>query len=62
LRIFSSTQSGAILDFILINTSAALVVLGMAKDFKHGVEIAREAISSGLALKTLQTYIQASNL
>ena len=46
----------AITDFVLINASALLVVAGIAKDFKHGVEMARESIASGKAWQALQTF------
>jgi len=48
----------AVTDFVLINTSALLVVAGIAKDFKHGVELARESIASGKAWQALQTFRQ----
>nr|CAG8433885.1 8255_t:CDS:2 [Entrophospora candida]CAG8434964.1 11121_t:CDS:2 [Entrophospora candida] len=49
-------NDGAILDFILLNSSAALVVAGIAKDFKDGVKLARESITSGKALKALEDF------
>jgi anthranilate phosphoribosyltransferase len=51
----------AITDFVLINTSALLVVAGIAKDFKHGVELARESLTSGKAWQALQTFRQSLN-
>ena len=48
----------AISDFVLINTSALLVVAGIAKDFKHGVGLARESITSGKAWEALQKFRQ----
>ena len=46
----------AITDFVAINASALLVVAGIANDFKHGVELARESITSGKAWEALQTF------
>jgi len=46
----------AITDFVMINASAVLVIAGIAKDFKHGVELARESITSGKAWEALQTF------
>jgi len=46
----------AITDFVAINASALLVVAGVANDFKHGVELARESITSGKAWEALQTF------
>ena len=48
----------AITDFVLINSSALLVVAGIAKDFKHGVELARESVTGGKAWDALQTFKQ----
>ena len=48
----------AITDFVLINASAVLVVAGIAKDFKHGVKLARDSITSGKAWEALQTFRQ----
>jgi anthranilate phosphoribosyltransferase len=47
--LLNGTLSGAILDFVLLNSAALLFVAGMAKDLKHGVELARKSISSGQA-------------
>jgi len=51
-------KHNAILDFVTINASALLVVAGIAKDFKHGVELAKESVSSGKAWEALQTFKQ----
>lgn len=45
-----------ILDFVLLNASALLVVAGVAKDFKEGVELARESITSGNAWKAIELF------
>lgn len=47
---------GAVLDFVLLNASALLVVAGIASDFADGVRLARESISSGKAWEALQTF------
>ncbi|KAF9646715.1 anthranilate phosphoribosyltransferase TrpD [Thelephora ganbajun] len=49
-------KHNAITDFVLINASALLVVAGVASNFKHGVELARESITSGKAWQALQTF------
>lgn len=51
---------GPILEYVLMNTAALLVVSGRAKDFKAGVELARQSISSGNALKQLEAYRDAT--
>lgn len=48
------------LDFVLLQSSAALVVSGKAKDFKEGTKIALDAIESGKALELLQNYVRLS--
>lgn len=45
-----------ILDFVLLNASALLVVSGIATDFKDGVEKARESICSGKAKRVLESF------
>lgn len=41
-------------DIILLNSAAALIVSGIAKDFKDGIKKAEESIDSGAALKVLE--------
>ncbi|KAG9308515.1 anthranilate phosphoribosyltransferase TrpD [Chiua virens] len=48
-----------ILEFVLMNASALLVVAGVAVDFKDGVRLARESIVSGAAWKALETFREA---
>jgi anthranilate phosphoribosyltransferase len=49
-----------ILDYVLMNASALAVVEGTAKDWKHGVELARESIASGRARSALDVYTDAT--
>lgn len=51
-------ENDPILDFVLLNASALLVVAGIATDFKDGVTKARESIASGRAKKVLETFRQ----
>ncbi|KAG8690617.1 anthranilate phosphoribosyltransferase [Ceratobasidium sp. 395] len=46
----------AILDFVLLNASALLVVAGLADDYPSGVRLARESIASGRAWAALQEF------
>ncbi|KAG9098608.1 anthranilate phosphoribosyltransferase [Ceratobasidium sp. 370] len=46
----------AILDFVLLNASALLVVAGLAPDYPSGVRMARESIASGRAWAALQEF------
>ncbi|KAF8635906.1 hypothetical protein AX15_000084 [Amanita polypyramis BW_CC] len=45
-----------LLDFVLLNTSALLVVAGIANDFVQGAKIARESITSGKAWAALEQF------
>ena len=49
-----------VLEFVLMNASALLVVAGIAKDYKEGTELAHESIFSGKfsgkAWKALETF------
>lgn len=47
-------EKGPKRDIVLLNSAAALVVSGIAKDFKDGIKIASESIDSGAALKVLE--------
>jgi len=50
----------AVRDMIIMNAAAALYVCGKAAGFKQGVELAREAISSGRAVETVGLYVKAT--
>jgi len=47
-------------DIVLINTAAALMVDGKARDIQDGLEIARESLDSGKAKKHLEKIIEVS--
>jgi len=47
-------------DMVAFNSAAALKVFGRAKDLGHGLELARESLSSGAALEKLQSLIEGS--
>lgn len=48
-----------ILDFVLINAGALLVVSGIAKDWKHGADLARESALGGKAWDALVQFREA---
>ncbi|KAJ7816625.1 glycosyl transferase [Mycena leptocephala] len=48
-----------VLDFVLMNASALLVVAGLAEDYAHGAKLALESITSGKAWAALQTFREA---
>ncbi|ETW82264.1 hypothetical protein HETIRDRAFT_239495, partial [Heterobasidion irregulare TC 32-1] len=47
-----------VLDFVLMNAAALLVVAGAAPDYKAGVRMAREAIVSGGAERALAAFVE----
>jgi len=52
-----SNTAGAKLDMVLLNAGAALVAAGQEDRLKAGVDLAREVIASGAALKKLDNLI-----
>jgi len=58
--ILSKKIVGAKLDIVLLNTAAALIVDEKARDFKDGIDMAKEAIISGVAQKKLEQIIEVS--
>jgi anthranilate phosphoribosyltransferase len=44
-------------DIVLLNASAALVVGKLARDFKEGIEIARNSVTSGQAREKLEQLV-----
>lgn len=58
--IFESNATDAQRDIVLVNTAAALMVEGLARDMQDGFEIAREAIKNKRALKKLRQIIEIS--
>lgn len=49
-------ENNPILDFVLLNAGALLVVSSIATDFKDGVAKARESIRSGNAKRVLESF------
>ncbi len=47
-------------DIVLVNSAAGIIVGGKAQDFKEGMEIARESITSGAAYAKLKALVKAS--
>ena len=48
-------------DIIVLNAAAAFVVAGRAKDFKEGMDLAKQTIDSGKGLEILDRLIQFTN-
>ncbi len=47
-------------DMVALNSAAALKVFGRAKDLGHGLELARESLSSGAAMEKLLLLVEGS--
>ena len=60
-NIFTNKATDAQRDIVLINTATSLMVDGMARDIQDGLEMAREALATNKAQKTLQNIIEISN-
>ncbi|MDK2091781.1 anthranilate phosphoribosyltransferase [Aliarcobacter butzleri] len=58
--ILSKRIVGAKLDIVLLNAAAALIVDEKARDFKDGIDMAKEAIISGAAQNKLEQIIKVS--
>jgi anthranilate phosphoribosyltransferase len=54
-------SSGACRNIVLLNAALAIMAGEMAKTIKEGIEIAKECIDSGAAIKKLQALIELSN-
>ena len=61
LDIFEGKEKEAKRDIVLLNAAMAFVVEGRARDMQEGIEIAKDAIDSGLAKKHLKTIVKTSN-
>ena len=57
-----SGETGPKRDIVLLNAAAALVVAGIADDFREGVQRAAEAIDSGAAWKILAALREFSKM
>src|SRR5713226_3062084 len=58
-RVFSGEHGGA-RDAVLLNAAAAVAAAGHAADLREGLEIAREAVSSGAAAERLDALVAFS--
>jgi anthranilate phosphoribosyltransferase len=54
--ILSQTDRGPKRDFVVVNAAAGFVVAGLANEISVGIEMAREQIASGAALKKLRAF------
>lgn len=54
-------EKNAYRDIVLLNSGAALVIAGKAKDLKDGIDLAAHSIDNGAALTVLQKVVAISN-
>ncbi len=59
--IFNASATQAQKDIVYINTAAALMVDGLARDIQDGLEMAEEAVRNNKANKKLKQIIEISN-
>jgi len=59
--ILSGRETGPKRDMVLMNAGAALACAGVADDMASGIELAREAIQSGEAIRRLELLRHASS-
>jgi len=59
--ILSGKETGPRRDIVLLNAAAAIIVAGLADDFKSAIEQARTAITNGSAAACLEKMIEVSN-
>jgi anthranilate phosphoribosyltransferase len=55
-------QPGSPRDVVLLNTAAVFVAADKVSNLREGIEMARESIDSGRAIRKLEEIIQFSNL
>ncbi len=54
-------DTGSRADIVLLNAAAGMVVAGLADDIGAGIDLAREAITSGRAAAALDRLVEVSN-
>jgi anthranilate phosphoribosyltransferase len=59
--ILDGTITGAKRDIVLLNTGVALLVDGRVNSTEEGIEMAKDIINSGEAIKKLEEIVTVSN-
>ena len=57
-QLLSNSLGGPILDFVLMNSAALLLIADKVNSLVEGVKVARHSISSGAALMELERFIK----
>ncbi len=56
--ILSGQHNGAKRDVVVLNAAAALIAAGKVDDFQTGIQMAKESIDSGAALRSLNNFTE----
>ena len=59
--ILDGSITGAKRDIVILNTAVALLVDGKVNSTEEGVEMAKDVINNGTAIKKLQQIVEVSN-
>ena len=59
--ILSGKERGPRRDIVVLNAAAAIVIGGLAEDFKSAIEVANGSVSDGAAMTCLEKLIEVSN-
>jgi len=59
--ILNSKEKGPRKDIVILNAAAAIIVGGLAEDFKSAIKLSQESVSNGRALACLEKLIEVSN-
>lgn len=60
-EILTGKEQGPKRDIVLLNAGSALYTIGAANDMQAGIEMARQSIDSGRAIKKLDQFIEFTN-
>jgi anthranilate phosphoribosyltransferase len=61
LRVLVGIDAGPRSDIICLNAAPLLYITGKARDLRHGIDMAREAVGSGSALAKLRDWVTWQN-
>jgi anthranilate phosphoribosyltransferase len=61
LRVIMGRDEGPCSDIICLNTAPMLYIMGKVRDLRSGIDMAREAITKGIALEKLRTWVRWQN-
>ncbi len=62
IRALFKGETGPRLDIVIVNAAAALVVAGIAEDFRSAADLARRVVTSGQAYEKLEHLVKFSHI